>query len=340
MDWLDETGLVALPGGARVRGRRLADPASPADFALVLAGGPAPAWPHRRVRWPDFGVPTDRDDALDALHEAHRRANGRRAGRGRLPRWPRPHRDRRAAEVIAALSLATDLGIGVPLEHGLQSTLIAMRLGERLGVDPDTASQTYYACLLFYVGCTADAEVAAETFGDDDALTRRHAGQVRVAAGDERGDHAGACATGQPGAGAGHADRAWHAEGGQGVQGPYHRVLRGGPDADRPARPARVHAGPVRLPGRALGRQGPARPCQARGDPAAGADRLGGPRRRVPAHARRPGSSPPGWSAGGRGRVRPGRGHPAGRCAAARSWPSTPSRSPGRRRSPASRARG
>src|SRR5215208_1263278 len=77
----------------------------------------------------------------------------------------------RAAEVIAALSLATDLGIGVPLEHGLQSTLLAMRLGERLGVDLATASQTYYACLLFYVGCTADAEVAAETFADDDALT-------------------------------------------------------------------------------------------------------------------------------------------------------------------------
>jgi hypothetical protein len=78
----------------------------------------------------------------------------------------------RAAEVIAALSLATDLGIGVPLEYGLQSTLVAMRLGERLGVDSDTASQTFYSCLLFYVGCTADAEVAAETFGDDDALTR------------------------------------------------------------------------------------------------------------------------------------------------------------------------
>jgi len=77
----------------------------------------------------------------------------------------------RAAEVIAALSLATDLGIGVPLEHGLHSTLVAMRLAERLGVDAETASQTYYACLLFYVGCTADAEVAAETFGDDDALT-------------------------------------------------------------------------------------------------------------------------------------------------------------------------
>jgi HD-GYP domain-containing protein (c-di-GMP phosphodiesterase class II) len=72
---------------------------------------------------------------------------------------------------MAALSLATDLGIGVPLEHGLQSTLVAMRLAERLGVDQDTASRTYYAGLLFYVGCTADAEVAARTFGDDNALT-------------------------------------------------------------------------------------------------------------------------------------------------------------------------
>jgi hypothetical protein len=38
--------------------------------------------------------------------------------------------------------LATDLGTGVPLEHGLQSTLFAMRLAERLGVDAETASQT------------------------------------------------------------------------------------------------------------------------------------------------------------------------------------------------------
>ena len=77
----------------------------------------------------------------------------------------------RAAEVITALSLATDLGIGVPLEYGLQSTLFAMRLADSLGVDSETASQTYYTCLLFYVGCTANADVAAELFGTDDALT-------------------------------------------------------------------------------------------------------------------------------------------------------------------------
>jgi HD-GYP domain-containing protein (c-di-GMP phosphodiesterase class II) len=73
----------------------------------------------------------------------------------------------RAAELIAALSLATDLGAALPLEHGLQSTLVAMRLADRLGVDADTAAETYYACLLFYVGCTADAEVAAELFAGD-----------------------------------------------------------------------------------------------------------------------------------------------------------------------------
>ena len=76
----------------------------------------------------------------------------------------------RAAELIAALSLATDLGSGLPFEYGLQSTVVAMRLGESFGVDDLTASQTYYACLLFYVGCTADAEIAADMFGADDAL--------------------------------------------------------------------------------------------------------------------------------------------------------------------------
>lgn len=77
----------------------------------------------------------------------------------------------RAAEVVGAFSLATDLGTGVPFENGLQSTLIAMRLAQRLGVDSRLASQTYYACLLFYVGCTANARIGAEIFGSDDALT-------------------------------------------------------------------------------------------------------------------------------------------------------------------------
>ncbi|MFG2105153.1 protein-tyrosine phosphatase family protein [Micromonospora echinaurantiaca] len=73
--WTEQTGVVALPSGVTVRGRRIGDPATPADFALLLAAGPAPQWPHRRIRWPDFWVPVDRADALDALGEALRRAH-------------------------------------------------------------------------------------------------------------------------------------------------------------------------------------------------------------------------------------------------------------------------
>lgn len=90
-----------------------------------------------------------------------------------MPVDVRPGEERvRAAEVIAALSLATDLGIGVPLEHGLHSTLFAVRLSDRLGVDANTMSDAYYACLLFYVGCTATAGIARDIFGDDEVLTR------------------------------------------------------------------------------------------------------------------------------------------------------------------------
>jgi hypothetical protein len=74
MSWADGAGLVELPGGARVRGRRLGAPASPADRAVVLGSGPLPPWPARRVRWPDFWIPLDHEDALDALRELRRRA--------------------------------------------------------------------------------------------------------------------------------------------------------------------------------------------------------------------------------------------------------------------------
>ena len=72
----------------------------------------------------------------------------------------------RGAELVAALCLATDLGMGFPFEHGLRSTLIAMRLADSLGVDRETRCQTYYACLLSHSGCTTDAHVTPEVYGD------------------------------------------------------------------------------------------------------------------------------------------------------------------------------
>ena len=78
----------------------------------------------------------------------------------------------RTAEVSAALSLATDLQLGLDFEHGLRSTVFAMRIGERLAVDRQQLSDTYYACLLMYVGCTADVHVRAELFDDIETAGR------------------------------------------------------------------------------------------------------------------------------------------------------------------------
>ena len=71
----------------------------------------------------------------------------------------------RAAELISALCLATDLRMGFPFGHGLHTALIALRLADRLGVDETIAQQTFYAALLFHVGCTTDAHIAVEVFG-------------------------------------------------------------------------------------------------------------------------------------------------------------------------------
>ncbi|MDP8931770.1 MAG: HD domain-containing protein [Actinomycetota bacterium] len=71
----------------------------------------------------------------------------------------------RTAEVIAALCLGTDLGMGFPFEHGLHATLMAMRLADLLEVDRETASQTYYCSLLMYSGCTTDADTLVGIIG-------------------------------------------------------------------------------------------------------------------------------------------------------------------------------
>ena len=73
----------------------------------------------------------------------------------------------RAAEVVGALSLATDLGTGQPLEHALRTAVIAVRLGELSGASQQELVDTYYAALLHSSGCTSDGHEAAQLYGDD-----------------------------------------------------------------------------------------------------------------------------------------------------------------------------
>ena len=73
----------------------------------------------------------------------------------------------RLAEIVAALSLATDLGYGQPMEHVLRSCCLALRLAATLGLDEAERSRVYYVGLLACVGCFADAHEQARWFGDD-----------------------------------------------------------------------------------------------------------------------------------------------------------------------------
>src|SRR5438094_385652 len=63
----------------------------------------------------------------------------------------------RLAELVALLSLGTDLGFGQPMEHVIRECLIALRLAERLGFGESERVVLYYSGLLAWVGCHTDA---------------------------------------------------------------------------------------------------------------------------------------------------------------------------------------
>ncbi len=77
-------------------------------------------------------------------------------------------RDYRLAELIAALSLATDLGMGQPMEHALRTCLLSVHVGRELGLSQEELTDVYYLALLRFVGCTADAHESAVFAGGDE----------------------------------------------------------------------------------------------------------------------------------------------------------------------------
>jgi protein-tyrosine phosphatase len=76
-------GVLRLPSGRLVRGRALKRPLPQGPqptFALYLLGyhPPPVAWESRWLRWPDFGLPSNRATTADALREAWARAEAER----------------------------------------------------------------------------------------------------------------------------------------------------------------------------------------------------------------------------------------------------------------------
>jgi HD-GYP domain-containing protein (c-di-GMP phosphodiesterase class II) len=73
----------------------------------------------------------------------------------------------RLAELMATLSLATDLGMGSPSEQGLRGAVVAARLGEMAGLSPAEARDAYYLSMLRTVGCTGDGDIGRTLLGED-----------------------------------------------------------------------------------------------------------------------------------------------------------------------------
>jgi HD-GYP domain-containing protein (c-di-GMP phosphodiesterase class II)/DNA-binding CsgD family transcriptional regulator len=71
------------------------------------------------------------------------------------------------AELLAAFSLATDLGLGQPLEHVLRAWRMSARLGQRIELPVEDEPDLFYVAMLAWVGCVADAPEVSALFGDD-----------------------------------------------------------------------------------------------------------------------------------------------------------------------------
>jgi HD-GYP domain-containing protein (c-di-GMP phosphodiesterase class II) len=74
----------------------------------------------------------------------------------------------RVLELLASLSLATDLGTGQPMGHGLTTTALATAIARALGCSPDEVRVVQQVALLRFLGCTSDADETAVMAGGDD----------------------------------------------------------------------------------------------------------------------------------------------------------------------------
>jgi len=71
----------------------------------------------------------------------------------------------RLAEAAGVLSLATDLAMGQPLEHGLRTAVLGVRTGAALGLAEQDLAAVFYTGMLHFAGCTAGSEIDVRFLG-------------------------------------------------------------------------------------------------------------------------------------------------------------------------------
>jgi DNA-binding CsgD family transcriptional regulator len=75
--------------------------------------------------------------------------------------------DLRLADLLAALSVATDLGMGQEPEKAVRGCLVATSLARAMDLPDPEVGDVFYTTLLQHVGCTAPGHELTYLFGDD-----------------------------------------------------------------------------------------------------------------------------------------------------------------------------
>src|SRR5262245_20714625 len=73
----------------------------------------------------------------------------------------------RLAELVGAMSVATDTAMGQPVDRGAGVRVLTMAIGRAAGVSEDELADAWYVSLLRHVGCTADAHLFSALVGDE-----------------------------------------------------------------------------------------------------------------------------------------------------------------------------
>ena len=73
----------------------------------------------------------------------------------------------RLADLLGGLSVACDLGFGLPPEEAMRSCLIATALAREQGLPEPEVADTFYTALLMHVGCSALSHETVAAWGDD-----------------------------------------------------------------------------------------------------------------------------------------------------------------------------
>ncbi|MGH9247679.1 MAG: HD domain-containing phosphohydrolase [Acidimicrobiales bacterium] len=76
----------------------------------------------------------------------------------------------RLAELLAGLSMVSDLGYELPVDTAVRSCVMGTSLARRMALSEAEIGDVFFVSLLFHVGCVAYSHETTELFGDDLAV--------------------------------------------------------------------------------------------------------------------------------------------------------------------------